>query len=49
VNIFKQLYAFFFVDAPHHHAIGALSIKYPIDQVVHSGFAHDALNFGIIV
>jgi hypothetical protein len=47
--IFEQLYAFFSRDAPHHHPIGALSIQYPINQVIHSELAHDALDFGIVI
>jgi hypothetical protein len=49
VYVFKQLYTFSFGDAPHHHPISTLSIQYPINQIIHSGLASDALDFDVIV
>jgi hypothetical protein len=47
--VFKQLYAFFSGDALHHHSISTQSIQYTINQMIHSGFARDALDFGVII
>jgi hypothetical protein len=47
--VFKLLYAFFYEYALHHHPIGTLSLQYPINKMIHSGFAHDVLNFGVLI
>jgi hypothetical protein len=47
--ILKQLYTFFSGDAFLHHPVSALSIHYPIDQVIYSRLAPDALNFNIVI
>jgi hypothetical protein len=49
VYILQQLYAFFSEDALHHHLVGTLMKQYPINQMVHSGLACDALDFGVII
>jgi hypothetical protein len=49
VYILQQLYVFFFGDAFHHHPIGTLMKQYPINQMVHSELACDALDFGVII
>jgi hypothetical protein len=46
---FKQLYAFFSGDALHHHPITTMSVQYLVDMVIHSRFACDVLNFGVII
>jgi hypothetical protein len=49
VYILQQLYVFFSGDALHHHSIGTLIKQYPINQMIHSGLACDALDFDIII
>jgi hypothetical protein len=47
--ILQQLFAFFFGDALHHHPAGTLTKQYPINQMVHSELACDALDFSVII
>jgi hypothetical protein len=49
VYIFQQLYAFFFGDALQHHPVGTLMKQHPINQMVHSVLACDALDFDVII
>jgi hypothetical protein len=49
VYIFQQLYAFFSRDTFHHHPISTMLIQHPINQMIHSRLACNALNFSVII